>query len=343
MKLLSDEPLCHHTTLRTGGPARWLLEAGSEADIGAGIDLAQQQGVPVLVLGGGSNVLAADAGFGGVVIKIANRGITFRDLPSGTVEVTAEAGEDWDAFVAATVAKGLYGLENLSLIPGRVGGAVIGNIGAYGVEIKDALMWADALDVRNRKSRRFSLNDCGFAYRQSFFKSREGQNFIVTRAAFCLRKAGQCNTSYRDVADWFAARGLANPSPSEVRDAVVTIRQRKMPDPAVVGTAGSFFKNPVISRAEYERLAARYPGLPGQEDGNGRIKVHLAWILDKVCGLRGVCNGPVGTHAGQALVIVNNGGSAAQVESFADEMASKVRDLTGIRIEWEVVKTAPAG
>lgn len=338
MKLLTDEPLCHHTTLRTGGPARWLLEAGSEADIKAGLDLAQQQGVPVLVLGGGSNVLAADAGFEGIVVKIANRGITFRDLPSGLVEVVAEAGEEWDALVAATVENNLYGLENLSLIPGRVGGAVIGNIGAYGVEVKDALLWADALDVRSQKLCRFSLADCGFAYRHSFFKCLEGQNYIVTRAAFCLRKAGRCNTTYRDVADWFTALGLAAPTPAEVREAVVAIRQRKMPDPARVGTAGSFFKNPVIPRTEYERLAALYPGLPGQDEAPGRVKIHLAWILDKICGLRGTRKGPVGTHAGQALVLVNDGGTAAQVEAFANEVASEVRERTGIRIEWEVVR-----
>lgn len=336
MKLLSNEPLCRHTTLRTGGLARWMIEAETEEQIREGVSWATGAGISILVLGGGSNVLAADAGFDGLVLKVASRGMISHPALDGKTEVIAEAGEEWDGLVEFSVQRGLFGLENLSLIPGRVGGAVIGNIGAYGAEIRDSLLWADALDIRTQTLRRFIAEECEFGYRRSVFKSLEGRQFIVTRAAFGLRGAGEANTSYRDVAEWFAASGVLRPSPAEVREAVVAIRRRKMPDPAQVGTAGSFFKNPVIGRAEYERLTAQYPGLPGQEDSSGRMKVPLGWVLDKVCGLRGARRGPVGTHAGQALVIVNEGGSAAQVEAFADEIAQQVRERTGIRIEWEV-------
>ena len=338
MKLLSHEPLSRHTTLRTGGAARWLIEAESENEVREGVRMAQKQRLPFVVLGGGSNLLAPDAGFEGVVIKMANRGIAIRESAPGETEVIAEAGEEWDSLVAFSVERGSYGLENLSLIPGRVGGAVIGNIGAYGAEVKDTLFWAEALDARTLALRRFSNVDCAFAYRNSFFKTREGRNFILVRAAFRLRTEGVVNTAYRDVSEWFATRAVANPSPANVREAVVEIRRRKMPDPLLVGTAGSFFKNPVISREDYEVLVARYPGLPGQEEKHHRVKIPLGWILDKVCHLRGVRQGPVGTHAGQALVIVNEGGTAAQVEALAHEMGRKVSELTGIQIEWEVEK-----
>lgn len=338
MKLRNHEPLSLHTTLRTGGPARWYVEAGTEEEIHAAVRMAQKSRLPLLVLGGGSNVLARDGGFDGLVIQVATKGLAIRDIAPGVVEVQAEAGEEWDELVAFATGKGLYGLENLSLIPGRVGGAVIGNIGAYGAEVKDTLLWAEALDARDLSVRRFRREECGFGYRHSFFKTAEGRHWIVLRAAFGLQREGEVNTSYRDVAEWFAGRGGNRPAPAEVREAVLAIRRRKMPDVAETGTAGSFFKNPVLTREDYEALAARYPGLPGMEERSQRVKVPLAWILDKVCGLRGARRGPVGTHAGQALVIVNEGGSASEVEAFADEIAATVLARTGIAIEWEVEK-----
>lgn len=333
MTIREYEPLSRHTTLRTGGPARYFIAAQTEAEIREAIQFANERQLPVLVLGGGSNVLARDEGFDGVVIHIASRGI---QRGASLHEVVAEAGEPWDDLVAWSVGQGMHGLENLSLIPGTVGAAVAGNIGAYGAEVKDTLLWAEALDSRTGTARRFAAGECGLAYRHSFFKTSEGRPYIITRAAFALGGPRALNTHYKDVRDYFAARGIAAPTLAEMREAVIAIRRRKLPEVEQTGTAGSFFKNPVIARAEYELLAERYPGLPGHKEGNDGMKIPLGWVLDRVCGLRGARKGRVGLHAEQALVLVNEGGSAGEVAAFAGEVAVIVKEKTGIAIDWEV-------
>lgn len=336
MNVREQEPLHRHTTLRTGGPARFYIETTSEADIQEAVRFAQARGLPDFVLGDGSNVLARDMGFDGVVIRIATHGIRTLEVASGMVEFTAEAGEVWDELVAIAVRRGFYGLENLSLIPGTVGAAVIGNIGAYGAEVRQTLRWAEALDRRTGMVRRFFREECEFGYRRSFFKTPEGRHFIVVRAAFVLQSEGNLKTVYPDLADYLAARGISSPTLAMVREAVISIRRRKLPDTSRIGTAGSFFKNPVVSRAEYQALAGRHPGLPGYDEGGDRVKVPLGWILDKVCGVKGIRAGHVGTHPEQALVIVNEGGTATEVEVFADHLAQAVHSQTGLTVEWEV-------
>jgi UDP-N-acetylmuramate dehydrogenase len=338
MNIQENEPLCRHTTLRVGGPARFFVEATSDEQIREALEFGRKRRLPVFVLGGGSNILMSDAGFAGLVIRMASAGMRTREASSTETEVTAEAGEVWDDLVAFAVERGLHGLENMSLIPGTVGAAVIGNIGAYGAEVKDALLWAEALDAQTGTCRRFTANECAFAYRDSFFKSVQGRRFIVTRAAFLLRRDTALNTGYRDVKEFLRARGNRNPSLRDVRDAVIAIRRSKLPDVAQTGTAGSFFKNPVVTRSDHEALKARYPGLPGYPEGEDRVKVPLGWILDKVCGLKGARWGRVGTHAGQALVIVNDGGTATEIEAVASAIARSVKEKTAITIEWEVEK-----
>ena len=337
MNFKEHEPLRLHTTFRAGGPARFWVEATTEGEIMEAVAWAQGRGLPVFVLGGGSNVLASDEGFGGVVIHLATRGIQTAEADGG-MEVVAAAGEDWDALVAWAVERGLFGLENMSLIPGQVGAAVVGNIGAYGAEVKDTLRWAEALEMSTGVIRRFTRDECEFGYRRSFFKTRAGRGWVVVRAGFGLSKRGAVNTAYRDVKEFFSKPGSAAPTLAGVREAVMAIRRGKLPDLARIGTAGSFFKNPVIPRADFEALAARHPGLPGHDEGNGRVKVPLGWILDKVCGLKGIRRGCVGTHPGQALVIVNDGGTAAAVAALAEEMAQAVKAKTGLDVEWEVEK-----
>ena len=372
MNIREYEPLSRHTTLRTGGPARYFIEAASAGEINEALAFARQRALPVFVLGGGSNVLVNDAGFPGVVLKVATRGLVVRDVaaeplprssrreeaPSskseignrksetdqsllmsaatGLTEVIAEAGEEWDALVAFAVERGLVGLENMSLIPGTVGAAVIGNIGAYGTEVKDSLAWAETMDRRDGSIRRLTHRECQFAYRHSFFKTAEGRHHVVLRAAFSLSRAGTLNIRYHDLREHFAAHGTTTPTLADVRDAVIAIRRRKLPDPERAGTAGSFFKNPVMPRAQFEALAAKYPGLPGYDDGPDRVKAPLGWILDKICGLKGARRGPVGTHPEQALCLINDGGTAGDVAAFAEEIAREVRDRTGLVIDWEV-------
>ncbi|MBI5385833.1 MAG: UDP-N-acetylmuramate dehydrogenase [Verrucomicrobia bacterium] len=336
MKIQERVPLSQHTTLRTGGPARYFVEAVSLEEVREAVRLAQRHGLPTRLLGSGSNVLASDAGFDGVVIKMATRGIQETASGNSTVVVTAEAGESWDALVEFAVARGLGGLEAMSLIPGTVGAAVIGNIGAYGAEVKDTLQWAEAMDLRSGRNCQFAADECRFSYRWSHFKTAEGRGFVITRAAFALRRDAAPNLRYKDVREKLAASGVAEPTIRDVREAVISIRQGKLPDLARIGTAGSFFKNPVLPRDRYEALAIRFPGLPGFDEGNGLRKVPLGWILDKVCGMKGLQRGRVGTHPDQALVIVNDGGTATEVEALAYEIATAVKETTGITIEWEV-------
>ena len=343
MTVLENELLCHHTTLRTGGFARYFLETTTEPEIVQAVQFARHRGLPVYVLGDGSNVLAVDAGFDGAVIRISTKGIQTSEMSAPEVEVIAEAGETWDALVSFAVDHGLFGLENMSLIPGTVGAAIVGNIGAYGTEIKDVLRWAECLDLRTGQARRLSRDECRMGYRQSYFKRLEGRNLIVTRAGFFLRRNGSLHTEYKDLADYFTTRGEKSPGLAEVREAVICIRRRKLPDLSRVGTAGSFFKNPTLTRAEYEALNRRYPGLPGHDEQNGLVKVPLGWILDKICGLKGVRQGRVGTHPEQALVITNEGGTAAEVEAFANDIARLARERTGLDLEWEVEKMGPRG
>jgi UDP-N-acetylmuramate dehydrogenase len=335
MEICENEPLSRHTTFRTGGPARYFIFARTEAEVREASDFARRQGLPLFVLGGGSNVLAADAGFPGVVLRLATAGIQMQPLDSDRIRMVAEAGEEWDALVARAVTESCAGFENMSLIPGSLGGAVAGNIGAYGAEIKDTLAWAEAMDLRNGTVRRFASAECRFAYRHSFFKTVEGRNFVVLRAAFDLRRNGPLNLGYHDLQACFPGRV---PTLAEVRQAVIAIRQRKLPDPAQVGTAGSFFKNLLVTPEDFAALRARYPGLPGHPEGSDRVKVPLGYVLDKICGLKGCQQGRSGTHAQQALVLVNHGGTAAEVAALAWAISEQVFDRTGLRIEWEVEK-----
>lgn len=336
MNILENEPLSRHTTLRTGGPARYFIEAANIGEIHEALGFARQKALSIFVLGGGSNVLVNDAGFAGVVIQLTTRGLAARDVSPNTTEVVAEAGEEWDALVAFAVERELPGLENMSLIPGTVGAAVIGNIGAYGTEVKDSLAWAETIDRRDGTNRRLTNRECQFAYRHSFFKTAEGRHHVVLRAAFALPRSGALTIRYHDLREYFAAHDITAPTLADVRAAVMSIRRRKLPDPLRVGTAGSFFKNPVMPRTQFEALAARYPGLPGYDDSPGRVKAPLGWILDRICGLKGARHGPVGTHPEQALCLINEGGTASEVAAFAEEIARQVRDKTGLVIEWEV-------
>ena len=257
-------------------------------------------------------MLASDAGFAGVVVRIATRGLSAEELPGG-VEVVAAAGEEWDAVVEFAVAGGLYGLENLSLIPGRVGAAVVGNIGAYGTEVKDVLAWAETLDLRSGQARRWTRQECQFGYRQSFFKSHEGRNFIITRAAFSLSRSGAVNTKYRDVQEHFAGRSIATPTLAQVREAVSTIRRRKLPDLARFGTAGSFFKNPDIAAGLFAGMLIEKAGLKG-------------------CTRGGALVSPV--HAN----FLSNGGTATATDllELAEHVRAEVERQAGVRMSPEV-------
>ncbi|MDE1875177.1 MAG: FAD-binding protein, partial [Patescibacteria group bacterium] len=266
MKVLENIPLAGLTTFRVGGSARYFSTVKSEDDIITALAFARERNAPIFILGGGSNIVVPDGGFPGLVIKMELSGMSFQDKGEGKFRAVVAAGEGWDAFVAETVRRGLWGLENLSHIPGTVGAAPVQNIGAYGVEVGGAIISVRALDRETGAAREFSNEECRFGYRDSFFKTAFGKRWIITSVTFDLNPAPQPNVSYKDLAEHFAGRA---PSQAEIRDAVIAIRKNKFPDLSETGTAGSFWKNPIIPQSRFAELSERYPGMPSFPAGTG--------------------------------------------------------------------------
>ena len=255
---------------------------------------------------------------------------------SSSFLITAGAGEDWEKLVERTVGMGLYGMENLSAIPGTVGASPIQNIGAYGVDVSKVIHSVRALDTKTMDFVELSNADCRFAYRDSRFKHEKGR-YIISAVTYALSKEGRINIDYKDVREYFDRKNIAKPTLAQVRQAVTEVRRNKLPDWTCWGTAGSFFKNPIIDKETFAALKKKYPDLPGFPEPDGRVKVSLAWILDKLCDARGLTIGNVGTFEKQALVVVAKpGASAKEVLDFAHELMRRVREKTGIEIEGEV-------
>jgi len=278
----------------------------------------------MLLLGGGSNVLVSDAGFDGLVIKIEMTGVE----KEGELLI-AGAGESWDALVECAVQSGLWGIENLSGIPGTVGAAPVQNIGAYGSEIKDTLAWVEAFDMQSGAVIRLQNTECSFGYRTSRFKKEPGR-FIILRAAFKLNKNGAPNTSYKDLA------GISRSNLAEIRAKVLAVRAGKFPDLKKEGTAGSFFLNPVVSAQKAAELAKKYPDLP-QFPAESGVKVSLAWLLDNVLHVKRLSVGGARLYEKQPLVIAaSRTASASDVAELAQKVARLVQDKFKIIIEPEV-------
>lgn len=341
-------PLRDFTTFRTGGPARFFCEAAGEAELAEAFLFAKENAggkgsLPVFILGGGSNILVDDAGFSGLVVKMNVKGIDFTDDGK---KIRVGAGENWDEFVGQSVSRGFSGAENLSGIPGTVGAAPVQNIGAYGAEVAAIVDSVRVFDAQENSWKTFSAAECGFEYRDSIFKKAKGR-YVIASVIFNLAKAAPAaavNIGYKDLADYFVASnndGKTAPTPADVRTAVLAIRAKKLPDVREIGTAGSFFKNPIIPAAHFSELKKQYPDMPSFPAGEGKVKVPLAWILDHVCGYKGVTKGAVGTYKNQALVIVNNfsqanGATASEIKKFAAEITAAVKEKTNIDIEPEV-------
>lgn len=336
MSIQENVILAPFTTFKLGGPAKYFCRAKSEAELIEAVKFAKSKDLPILVIGGGSNLLISDAGFNGLVVRNEIMGIEWKDTEGGSVIVRAGAGEDWEGLVGQTVERGLYGLECLSSIPGTVGASPVQNIGAYGVDVSKAVQSVRVLDTVSMQVIELSNADCHFAYRDSIFKHEKGR-YIVTAVVYLLKKDGKVDISYKDVKEYFAKKKIVSPTLAEVRQAVIEIRKNKLPDWTKWGTAGSFFKNPIISSEEFALLKERYPEMPSYPEPDGRVKVSLGWILDKLCDARGLIIGNVSTHDKQALVVVAKpGATATEVVAFAQELMRRVKDKTGIEIEGEV-------
>lgn len=329
--------LASHTTLKVGGTARYFMVAKTEQAVAEAVTFAEERHLPLFVLGAGSNVLALDNEYPGVVVKIAITGIDSVVMSdTHAVVCTVGAGEDLDTLISHTVQAGWWGIENLTAIPSSVGAVPVQNVGAYGVEASQVVTM---VRVYNRLSHSIDMlthDECRFAYRDSIFKHPEGKHYIVLAVIFTLTTSAKPQLTYKDLAERFLDQ---SPTLQEIRAAVVEIRADKFPDWKVVGTAGSFFKNPIVANDIALKLAETYPTLPIYEGGNERTKkISLGFILDKVCGLKGYRDGAVGLFEKQALVLtVTPYTTADAVVTFAHLIAEKVFVTTGIVIEWEVV------
>ena len=288
------------------------------------------------ILGGGSNMLLTKD-IEALVILLALKGKQIVKETETHIYIKANAGENWHDFVQWTLVENYGGLENLSLIPGNVGAAPIQNIGAYGVELKDTFVSCDALEVTTGKLHQFSKETCKFAYRDSIFKNSHKGRYVITSVTFCLTKKNHAlNTSYGAIEKQLAEQNSTQPTIQEIAKAVITIRQSKLPDPKKLGNSGSFFKNPVISSLDFEKLQQQYPNIPSYKVSETQIKVPAGWLIEQ-CGFKGKRFGDAGVHNKQALVLVNHGNASGQeLLNLAKNIQQKVQSKFKIAIETEV-------
>jgi UDP-N-acetylmuramate dehydrogenase len=336
LTLSTDVSLQAFNTFGIAARARRYLRITDPAQLGKLAANAQLAALPRLVLGGGSNLLLTRD----VEALVLHMGLLGKEIVGETADsmlVRARAGESWHGFVQWTLAQGLGGLENLALIPGTVGASPIQNIGAYGAEVKDLFHSLTVFDPAAGSTRTMTAAACRFGYRDSVFKHAEGKDLIVLDVTFALPRAWTPNLRYAELAQELAAAGIVAPTPQQVGDAVVAIRRRKLPDPAEIGNAGSFFKNPVVGAGACARLLAAWPGLVHHRQPDGSEKLAAGWLIDQ-CGWKGRTLGRAGVYPKQALVLVNAGGATGEdVMALARAIQHDVRERFGVELEPEPV------
>ena len=336
--------LAPFTTLKVGGKARFFVSAETEKQVPEAITFAEQNDLDVFVLGGGSNVLIADKGFDGLVVQINLKGISFSAEKDGIIYVTAQAGEDWDEFVRFCVGKNWQGIECLSGIPGFVGGTPVQNVGAYGQEVSETITTARVFDRKSREILELTNADCGFLYRQSIFNAKEKDRFIVLAVTFALKADGEPKIVYKDLLDFFAGK---TPTLTETREAVCRIRAEKAMLVRQGGidsnSAGSFFKNPVVSKNDFEKIVEiakkmgfkSVPHFPFSEEN---VKIPAAWLIEKSGFQKGYQKGRAGLSSRHTLALINRGNaSAAEILELKNEIQAKVKDMFSVELTVEPV------
>lgn len=289
----------------------------------------------LLVLGGGSNMLLT-GDLNKFVIKLELEGINLVKEEGDVVLISAEAGVVWHDFVLHTINEGWFGLENLSLIPGCVGASPIQNIGAYGVEIKDRFEYLEALNVETLEVEQFDLKTCQFGYRESIFKRKLKGKYIITKVIYRLSTLPNLNTSYGAINNQLIEMGIENPTPKNVSDAVIVIRQSKLPDPEKIGNSGSFFKNPIVERTLAETVKEDHPNMPSYPVDDTHVKLAAGWLIEQA-GWKGKQIGNYGVHKKQALVLVNYGGASGnEIYQLSEDIISSVNEKFGVTLEREV-------
>ena len=333
VQVQSQVSLKPYNTFGIDVKAHYFAQARNDDEVRDVLAHAAERQLPVLVIGGGSNLLLT-ADIAALVLRMASVGVRVLSDDGVRVVVEAEAGEPWHPFVQWTLAQGLAGLENLSLIPGTVGAAPMQNIGAYGVEIKDVFAGLTALDRQTGQVHEFDLEQCAFAYRDSVFKRNPGR-WLILRVRFVLSRAGGLHLDYGPVRQRLNEHGIDQPTAQDVSDAICSIRREKLPDPAELGNAGSFFKNPVVSAQLAAQVRDAHPGMVGYPQADGQVKLAAGWLIE-CAGWKGFREGDAGVHRLQSLVLVNYGhASGSQLYALAQRIQADVLARFGVVLEME--------
>jgi len=336
-------------TMKVGGPARFFVEVNNVAEAQEALELAQDKKLPILILGGGSNIIISDQGFAGVVIFIKIKGWKIIKENDENVLVQVGAGEVWDEVVVKAVEQGWWGIENLSDIPGSAGAFAVQNAGAYGVEVEDVIEQIEVLEITTGEIKTLNKTECGFRYRQSIFKNEKKGQYIILNIILNLKKQGAVNIDYRDVKEYFVEHKIEQPNLKQIREAVMTIRQSKLPDLDVDGNCGSMFLNSVLDEPAYEKLkqkitenftekeVAKLEDFKENFWSKEGIKIPTAWLLD-ICGLKGTQINGAQVYEKWPLAIINKGFQAQAVDIL--EVIKKVRQTiyqkTGMILEPEI-------
>lgn len=336
LKIEYDKPLAALTTFHLRANAEAWVEVASLEDIRDALSVARGRGWQTTILGGGSNVVPMPL-VPGLVIHPVFRGIHEAQSESGSLIVVAGAAEALDDLVRCTVGKGLGGLENLAAIPGSVGGAVVQNAGAYGVEMAERIAWVRVYDPDIDDFRTLTPTECDFGYRTSIFKSKAGSRLIITEAAFVLPQIWQPVTAYKGLSSLFADRDPASVTPAEVETAVRNLRAQKLPDPSQTGSAGSFFKNPVVTKLKARELITLHPNLVSYPLAGGRAKIAAGWLIE-AAGLKGLSSGDAAVWPAHALILINRGRATGEdVLKLGREIAERVERRFGVVLEPEPI------
>ena len=311
------------------------MEFGDVDDVQTFVRTLTEADRPLLIIGAGSNLLLT-RDFTGTVLHSAIKGREVVKRSDKKVWLRCGSGETWDDIVAYAVDNGWHGAENLSLIPGEVGASAVQNIGAYGVEAKDLITKVEAVDIATGNVVEMTNEDCKYAYRQSRFKNEWKDHYVITHVTYCFSLNFCPDLDYGNIRHSLEEQGISKPTAQQLRQTIINIREAKLPDPKVMGNAGSFFMNPVVGRDVYERLAARYEGMPHYVVDAEHIKIPAGWMIEQ-CGWKGASLGRAGVHDRQALVLVNRGGATGEeVVALYKRIIEDVRNKFGIEIHPEV-------
>ena len=325
--------------------AKQFAEINQTSDLQTLIQSGALQKHKTLILSGGNNVLFQKDVFDGLVVYINTRGIEILLEDGNEIIVRAQAGEDWPDFVRFCVDKGWHGIENLAHIPGKVGAAPVQNIGAYGMELKDSFLRCEAMDLTTGGTKVFTQKDCRFGYRESVFKNELKGQYVIISVEFLLKKNAPLNLEYGNIKAYLEQNGIESPTLQQLHDSICAIRDAKLPDVKQIGSAGSFFKNPVIERKQFEALQKEYPTMPHYDEPNDKVKVPAGWLIEhsgpstgsETASWKGWRDEHVGVYEKQALVLVHYGGGKGQdIVELADKIQDSVEKKFGIKISPEV-------